>query len=213
MKIRYFGHSCFKITLENGISIVTDPFDKTVGYPLPETEADIVTSSHSHFDHNYFKAVKGDFKIVNTPGEHDVDGVHIKGLSVFHDDEHGAKRGKNIIFVIEADGIKVCHAGDLGHILTDDMVKEVGDVDVLMVPVGGYYTIDDRQAAKVVEQLKPKLTIAMHFRTSNVNLPIETEDNFLKMTGGRKIQSNEIEIDRNYLEGRSDVVALNYKNS
>lgn len=211
MKIRYFGHSCFKITLDSGIRIVTDPFDQTVGYPLPDTEADIVTSSHSHFDHNYFKAVRGDFKIVNTPGQHDIDGVHIKGISTFHDDEHGAKRGKNIVFVINADSIKVCHAGDLGHILTDDMLKEIGDIDVLMIPVGGYYTIDDRQAVKVIEQLKPKLTIAMHYRTSNVNLPIETVDNFLMMTGGQKIQSNEIEIKKGDLEGKSEVIALNYK--
>jgi L-ascorbate metabolism protein UlaG (beta-lactamase superfamily) len=211
MKIRYFGHSCFKITLDSGIRIVTDPFDQTVGYPLPDTEADIVTSSHSHFDHNYFKAVRGDFKIVNTPGQHDIDGVHIKGISTFHDDEHGAKRGKNIVFVINADSIKVCHAGDLGHILTDDMLKEIGDIDVLMIPVGGYYTIDDRQAVKVIEQLKPKLTIAMHYRTSNVNLPIETVDNFLRMAGGQKIQSNEIEIKKGDLEGKSEVIALNYK--
>ncbi|MBP2072317.1 MULTISPECIES: MBL fold metallo-hydrolase [Thermoanaerobacterium] len=211
MKIRYFGHSCFKITLDSGIRIVTDPFDQTVGYPLPETDADIVTSSHSHFDHNYFKAIKGNFKIVNTPGEHDVNGVNIKGISTFHDDEHGAKRGKNIVFVINADNIRVCHAGDLGHILTDDMLKEIGDIDVLMIPVGGYYTIDDRQAVKVIEQLKPKLTIAMHYRTSNVNLPIETVDNFLKMTGGQKIQSNEIEIKKDDLEGKSEVIALNYK--
>jgi L-ascorbate metabolism protein UlaG (beta-lactamase superfamily) len=210
MKIRYFGHSCFKITLDSGIRIVTDPFDQTVGYPLPETDADIVTSSHSHFDHNYFKAIKGNFKIVNTPGEHDVNGVNIKGISTFHDDEHGAKRGKNIVFVINADNIRVCHAGDLGHILTDDMLKEIGDIDVLMIPVGGYYTIDDRQAVKVIEQLKPKLTIAMHYRTSNVNLPIETVDNFLKMTGGQKIQSNEIEIKKDDLEGKSEVIALNY---
>lgn len=211
MKIRYFGHSCFKITLDSGIRIVTDPFDQTVGYPLPDTEADIVTSSHSHFDHNYFKAVRGDFKIVNAPGQHDIDGVHIKGISTFHDDEHGAKRGKNIVFVINADNIKVCHAGDLGHILTDDMLKEIGDIDVLMIPVGGYYTIDDRQAVKVIEQLKPKLTIAMHYRTSNVNLPIETVDNFLRMAGGQKIQSNEIEIKKDDLEGKSEVIALNYK--
>lgn len=211
MKIRYFGHSCFKITLSSGVSVVTDPFDQTVGYSLPETDADIVTSSHSHFDHNYFKAIRGNFKIVNTPGEHDVNGVNIKGISTFHDDEHGAKRGKNIVFVIDADNIKVCHAGDLGHILTDDMVKEIGDIDVLMIPVGGYYTIDDRQAVKVIEQLKPKLTIAMHYRTTNVNLPIETVDNFLKMTGGQKIQSNEIEIKKDDLEGKSEVIALNYK--
>ncbi|WKV07796.1 MBL fold metallo-hydrolase [Thermoanaerobacterium sp. CMT5567-10] len=211
MKIRYFGHSCFKITLDSGIRIVTDPFDQTVGYPLPETDADIVTSSHSHFDHNYFKAIKGNFKIVNTPGEHDVNGVHIKGISTFHDDEHGAKRGKNIVFVINADNIRVCHAGDLGHILTDDMLKEIGDIDVLMIPVGGYYTIDDRQAVKVIEQLKPKLTIAMHYRTSNVNLPIETVDNFLKMTGGQKIQLNEIEIKKDELEVKSEVITLNYK--
>lgn len=211
MKIRYFGHSCFKITTDSGVSIVTDPFDKTVGYPLPETDADIVISTHSHYDHNYFKAIKGNFDIINTPGEHNVKGIHIKGVNTFHDDEHGTKRGNNIVFIMDVDGIKVCHAGDLGHLLTDEMVSEIKPIDILMIPVGGFFTIDDRQAVKVIDSLKPKLTIAMHFRTLAVDMPIETVDNFLKMTGGEKIQSNEIDVKKNDLEGKPKVIALNYE--
>lgn len=211
MKIKYFGHSCFKITSDNGISIVTDPFDHTVGYPLPNTDADIVTSTHSHYDHNYFKAISGSFDIVNTSGEHNLKGIHIKGVNTFHDDEHGAKRGKNIMFIMDIDNMKLCHSGDLGHLLTDDMIKEIGHVDILMIPVGGYYTIDDRQAVKVIESLKPSLTIAMHFRTPVVDMPIETVNSFLRMTNGKQLQTNQIEVNKKDLEGKSDVIAMNYK--
>ncbi|HAA81713.1 MAG TPA: MBL fold metallo-hydrolase, partial [Thermoanaerobacter sp.] len=119
MNIKWLGHSCFKLTSEKGTVIVTDPFDESVGYPMPNVKADIVTSSHSHFDHNYFKAVKGNFDIVDTVGEHNIKGINIKGVNTFHDDEHGAKRGKNIVFVFDIDGIRVCHMGDLGHVLTE----------------------------------------------------------------------------------------------
>lgn len=210
MKIKWLGHSCFKITSSDSIVIVTDPFDKSVGYPLPEVEADIVTSSHSHFDHNYFKAVKGNFEIVNTVGVHDIKGIHIKGVNTFHDSEHGAKRGKNIVFVIEVDGIRVCHLGDLGHILTEEQIQEIGHVDILLIPVGGFYTIDDRQAVKVMEQLKPKIAIPMHYKTQVIDFPIETVDNFLKSTGGEKILSTELNINKQDLDGEPKVIALNY---
>ncbi|MDI6604715.1 MAG: MBL fold metallo-hydrolase [Thermoanaerobacteraceae bacterium] len=210
MNIKWFGHSCFKITSDNGISIVTDPFDKSVGYPMPDVTADIVTSSHSHYDHNYFKAVKGKFEIVNTPGEHVVKGIRIKGINTFHDDEYGAKRGKNIVFLMKIDGMNLCHAGDLGHLLTEEQINEIGSVDILLIPVGGFYTIDDRQAVKVMEQLKPKITIPMHYKTPAINFPIETADNFLKMTGGEKISSTEININKQDLEGQPKVIALSY---
>lgn len=166
MNIKWLGHACFKLTSEKGTVIVTDPFDESVGYPMPNVKADIVTSSHSHFDHNYFKAVKGNFDIVDTVGEHNIKGINIKGVNTFHDDEHGAKRGKNIVFVFDIDGIRVCHMGDLGHVLTEKQVEEIGPVDVLLIPVGGYYTIDAKQAVEVMNQLKPKITIPMHYKRS-----------------------------------------------
>lgn len=213
MNIKWLGHSCFKLTAEKGTVIVTDPFDESVGYPMPNVKADIVTSSHSHFDHNYFKAVKGNFDIVDTVGEHNIKGINIKGVNTFHDDEHGAKRGKNIVFVFDIDGIRVCHMGDLGHVLTEKQVEEIGPVDVLLIPVGGYYTIDAKQAVEVMNQLKPKITIPMHYKTEFINFPIDTVDNFLDMTGGKKILSPEMDVKKEDLEGEPIVVALNYQYS
>lgn len=213
MNIKWLGHSCFKLTSEKGTVIVTDPFDESVGYPMPNVKADIVTSSHSHFDHNYFKAVKGKFDIVDTVGEHNIKGINIKGVNTFHDDEHGAKRGKNIVFVFDIDGIRVCHMGDLGHVLTEKQVEEIGPVDVLLIPVGGYYTIDAKQAVEVMNQLKPKITIPMHYKTEFINFPIDTVDNFLDMTKGKKILSTEVDITKKDLEGEPKVIALNYQYS
>ncbi|MGI1690148.1 MBL fold metallo-hydrolase [Thermoanaerobacter uzonensis] len=213
MNIKWLGHACFKLTSEKGTVIVTDPFDESVGYPMPNVKADIVTSSHSHFDHNYFKAVKGNFDIVDTVGEHNIKGINIKGVNTFHDDEHGAKRGKNIVFVFDIDGIRVCHMGDLGHVLTEKQVEEIGPVDVLLIPVGGYYTIDAKQAVEVMNQLKPKITIPMHYKTEFINFPIETVDNFLGMTAGKKILSPEMDVKKEDLEGEPKVIALNYQYS
>ncbi|KHO61776.1 beta-lactamase [Thermoanaerobacter sp. YS13] len=213
MNIKWLGHACFKLTSEKGTVIVTDPFDESVGYPMPNVKADIVTSSHSHFDHNYFKAVKGNFDIVDTVGEHNIKGINIKGVNTFHDDEHGAKRGKNIVFVFDIDGIRVCHMGDLGHVLTEKQVEEIGPVDVLLIPVGGYYTIDAKQAVEVMNQLKPKITIPMHYKTEFINFPIDTVDNFLNMTKGKKILSTEVDITKKDLEGEPKIIALNYQYS
>lgn len=211
MNIKWLGHACFKISSERGTIIVTDPFDESVGYPMPDVRADIVTSSHSHFDHNYFKAIKGNFDIVDTVGEHDIKGIKIKGVSTFHDEEQGTKRGKNIVFVFDIDGIKVCHMGDLGHILTEKQIEEIGSVDVLLIPVGGYYTIDAKQAVEVMNQLKPKITIPMHYKTELINFPIDTVDNFLSMTGGKKISSSQMDVKKEDLEGEPKVIALNYQ--
>ncbi|MFV9568124.1 MBL fold metallo-hydrolase [Thermoanaerobacter mathranii] len=211
MNIKWLGHACFKISSERGTIIVTDPFDESVGYPMPNVRADIVTSSHSHFDHNYFKAIKGNFDIVDTVGEHDIKGIKIKGVSTFHDEEQGTKRGKNIVFVFDIDGIKVCHMGDLGHILTEKQIEEIGSVDVLLIPVGGYYTIDAKQAVEVMNQLKPKITIPMHYKTELINFPIDTVDNFLSMTGGKKISSSQMDVKKEDLGGEPKVIALNYQ--
>jgi L-ascorbate metabolism protein UlaG (beta-lactamase superfamily) len=212
MKIRWMGHACFLITDKGGKRILTDPFDQSVGYPVPEVEADIVTVSHGHFDHNYTKAVKGDFEVVDAVGSFTVKGIPIKGVATFHDEEKGAKRGKNNVYVMEIDRLKVCHLGDLGHVLDDGTVKDIGPVDVLLIPVGGYYTIDAQTAVKVVGQLKPRLVIPMHFKTAVMDFPIVGVDDFLNEIGkGERVGSNEIEITAGDLGDTMQVKVLDFE--
>jgi L-ascorbate metabolism protein UlaG (beta-lactamase superfamily) len=212
MKIRWMGHACFLITDKGGTRVLTDPFDQSVGYPLPEVEADIVTVSHGHFDHNYTQAVKGDFEVVDAAGSFTVRGIPIKGVATYHDEEKGAKRGKNNVYIMEIDRLKVCHLGDLGHVLDDDTVKDIGPVDVLLIPVGGYYTIDAQTAVKVVGQLKPRLVIPMHFKTAVMNFPIVGVDDFLNKIGkGDRVGSNEIEVSAEDLGDTMQVKVLDFE--
>jgi L-ascorbate metabolism protein UlaG (beta-lactamase superfamily) len=180
MLIRWLGHACFLVVTEGGKRIVTDPFDGLAGYPPPAVPADIVTVSHQHFDHNAVHVVPGNPEVVRETGEYVFDGVKITGHPSYHDRKRGSQRGANIIFVIEAEGLRVCHLGDLGHRLEDDQVKALGKVDVLMVPVGGYFTIDAADAAAVVEQLAPPYVLPMHYKTPGMDLPIEPPDRFLR---------------------------------
>jgi len=211
MNIKWLGHSCFKLTSEKGTVVVTDPFDESVGYPMPNVKADIVTSSHSHFDHNYFKAIKGNFEIVDSLGEQNIKGIKIKGVSTYHDEEGGTKRGKNIVFVFDIDGIRIAHLGDLGHVLTDMQIKEIGKVDIILIPVGGFFTINAKKAVEVMNQLSPKITIPMHYKTEFINFPIDTVDNFLNLTGGKKILSPSVDITKTDLEKDPKVIALNFQ--
>jgi L-ascorbate metabolism protein UlaG (beta-lactamase superfamily) len=207
MKIKWYGHSCFGLTAENGKRVITDPFDGSIGYKIPTIDADIVTVSHDHYDHNYVEAVRGNPEIVKTPGSHRVKGIKIHGFKTYHDDVQGQKRGENIIFVIEIDGIRVCHLGDLGHILTRDKVKEIGEVDVLLIPVGGTFTIDACDAKEVVEQLKPRIIIPMHYKTEDVSLPIAPVEEFLEKMGmGEQVEDNSIRIRKDELPPREEPV-------
>lgn len=164
MDITYLGHSSFKIRGKSA-TIVTDPFEPSiVGLKFPKhVGADIVTVSHDHADHNATSVVEGTPYIVNGPGEYEVKGVGIVGFSVFHDAEKGIKRGKNTIYRIEIDGVSIVHLGDLGHILDNGQVESLDGVDVLMVPVGGFYTITAEEAAQVVSEIEPAIVIPMHY--------------------------------------------------
>jgi len=213
VKIRWFGHACFLLESQIGTKIVTDPFDGSVGYKIPKVEADVVTVSHDHYDHNYVEAVQGDPTIIKAPGEYNTCGVSIKGISTYHDEAKGAKRGPNIVFVFEIDGIKVCHLGDLGHLLTKLQEEEIGEVDVLLLPVGGTFTLDFEGAAAVMEQLNPKIVVPMHFKTPAVSMPIDPVEKFLeKVGGGEFLESNTLEITAEDLkqEGRR-IVVLKYE--
>lgn len=187
MDITYLGHSSFKIKAK-GATIVTDPYDsEMVGLKFSAQEADIVTISHDHKDHNASSKVSNVKKVISGPGEYEVMGVSILGYKTFHDATNGAERGKNTIYVIETEGLRICHLGDLGHALNEDLVNELGDVDVLMIPVGGGFTIGSKEAANIVSQIEPFFVIPMHYQGPGLNqstfASLETPEAFLKETG------------------------------
>ena len=179
--VKWWGHSCFEV--RDSAIIVTDPHDgKTVGrMPTPKVSADIVMISHSHSDHASGKdfVAKSGAKIIDKLGAVEFKGVKIKGFATFHDDVEGKKRGGNTIFVFEIDGIRFAHLGDLGHLLSDKEAEDIKPIDILMIPVGGYFTIDARVASAIVEKLKPKIVIPMHYKVAGLNYPISDVEPFI----------------------------------
>jgi L-ascorbate metabolism protein UlaG (beta-lactamase superfamily) len=212
MKLKWLGHACFLMTSDKGTRILIDPFDEKVGYAVPVVEADIVTCSHGHGDHANTAIAQGSFSTFREPGHYLEKGVEIIGISTYHDEDHGAKRGLNTVFKFIIDGIGICHCGDLGHALTDEQVSQLGKVDVLLVPVGGTYTLDAAGAAAVMGQLKPSVTIPMHFKTPELNFPLDTADSFLKATGkGEMAEKQEIVLEQGGLQAMPEILILNYK--
>ncbi len=212
MKIKWLGHSCFLITSSTGVRILTDPFDETVGYKVPEAEVDIVTTSHDHFDHNYVEAVKGEYVHINTSGRHNVKGIDILGVDTFHDEAGGSKRGGNVVFTYLVDGMKICHLGDLGHILTEEQLNQIGRVDVLLLPVGGTFTIDYREASELADKMNPRLIIPMHFKTPVMKFDIDGVDKFVAGKDSvESIDENELEITPESFNTLARIVVLNYE--
>ena len=170
MKIEGLGHSCFLMTTHAGTTILTDPFDGSIGYDEPAVEADIVTMSHGHYDHHNDKAPKHVSRYIEKSGRTEEKDVVITGIDSFHDEKRGLLRGKNVIFVYETDGLRVAHLGDLGHILKDKQIDAIGKIDVLMIPVGGIFTLDAGMAKKVTEQIGPRIILPMHYQTKRLTL-------------------------------------------
>src|SRR3989337_1528539 len=169
MKLQLLGLSSFKISTVS-VAVVTDPFDpQKVGLPYPKIQADLVLSSHDHFDPRYLEAVTGEPFVIGAPGEYEVKDVKVWGFPSFHDAENGSKRGKNTVYLFEAEGLSLCHLGDLGHPLDEKTVEEFEDLDVLFMPVGGTFTIGPSEAAKIVAQLEPKIIIPMHYCVEGMN--------------------------------------------
>lgn len=191
MTITYHGHSTFKIKGKIG-TVVTDPFDEYVGLTLPKMSADIITVSHDHKDHNAVSTLTGTARrknpfIVEEAGEYEVGGISVFGVKTFHDANGGVERGDNIVFTTLVDGISVCHLGDLGHELTPEQLEEIGSVDVLLVPVGGVYTIDPELAVKTIRAIEPGIAIPMHYKSEKHNPDVfgdmKTLEDFLKVYG------------------------------
>ena len=169
MDITYLGHSSFKLKGRSA-SLITDPFSSDmVGIKFPKNSAEIVTISHQHEDHNNIAAISDIKKIIDGPGEYEISGVSVIGVSVYHDDKKGAERGKNTIYIIEMDEVRSVHLGDIGHTLSEDIIEELGTVDILMIPVGGVYTINSTQAAEMVRAIEPNIVIPMHYKVDGMN--------------------------------------------
>jgi L-ascorbate metabolism protein UlaG (beta-lactamase superfamily) len=182
MEITWLGHSCFKIKGKK-VTLITDPYDDSIGYTMGEHKADIVTLSHFHLGHCYVKGISGSPKVISSPGEYDVSGVAIKGIRTFHDAVKGEERGKNILYLIDIDDVRICHLGDLGHVLDAENASELSDVDILMVPVGGVSTIGASDAAEIARRLDPKIVIPMHYKTEALNSELDSIDKFRKEMG------------------------------
>ena len=204
------GHSCFRIRGSQSV-IITDPYPPELGYSLGKPTARIVTVSHQHTNHSYTQGVGGDFRVVKGPGEYEISGVLIIGIPTFHDAEKGKVRGKNTVYLMEVDGVSVCHLGDLGHVLTADQVEEIDDVDVLLLPVGGVSTINAAMAAEVIRQIEPKAVIPMHYKTPVLKRELAPVDKFLKEMGMENVGSQpKLSLTKSSLPLSTQVFLLDY---
>ena len=209
MKIQWLGHSCFKLTESTGTTIVTDPYDSYVGFKMDTVEANVVTVSHKHKDHSAVSNVKGGPTIIDSLGAWEIGGVGITGLLSYHDNDKGAKRGENNVYLYRMDGIDICHMGDIGQEMNPNLGESIGSVNILMIPVGGNYTIDAEQAKEYVDFLMPDIVIPMHYKTENSELDIDSVDSFLDLFDEEQIvyvEGETIELDREKFDGESTKV-------
>ncbi|MFH1381943.1 MAG: MBL fold metallo-hydrolase [Chloroflexota bacterium] len=210
MDISWLGHSCFKIQ-GNEVTVITDPYSPDLGYSLDTPTARIVTVSHQHPGHSFVQGIGGEPRLVTGPGEYEISNVLILGLASFHDDEEGKQRGKNTIYLLEIDGITVCHLGDLGHMLTTEQAGDLGSIDILLLPVGGVSTIGATLAAQVVRRLEPKIVVPMHYRTKTLKRELEPVERFLGEMGIKTdLPQPKLSITKSKLPETTQVILLDY---
>ncbi len=211
MNITWLGHSSFLVKGKNA-TLVTDPFDSgSTGLKFPKVEADIVTISHDHADHNAPRNVGGNPKIITNPGEYEIKEVSIFGVPTFHDNQKGKERGKNTVFTIHMDDIRLCHLGDLGHKLSEETLGEIGTVDILFVPVGGVYTLDASTASDVVSNIDPKIVVPMHYKVANLSYDLADVEDFVKETGLEPVNTKTYNITFDKLPEDRELIILELK--
>ena len=202
MQISWKGQACFQLVISSRkdvqLKMVIDPYGESTGLSLPSLEADVVLVTHEHEDHNNRKGVKpasaggGTPFIISNPGEYEIKGVFVQGIASFHDDTQGKERGSNTIYTIEGERIRVCHLGDFGQKeLTGEQLENIGDVDILLIPVGGVYTINGKEAQKVISQLEPKIVIPMHYLLPKLKYKLNPVEDFLRTMGAKKAEPQE----------------------
>ncbi|MEX1195531.1 MAG: MBL fold metallo-hydrolase [Dehalococcoidia bacterium] len=211
MEIVWLGHSCFRIRAREA-TVVTDPCPPASGYSIGKPTADIVTVSHPHDNHNYLKAVAGKPTVIDGPGEYEIHGAFVTGIPTYHDDEKGGERGKNLVFVIEMESIKIVHLGDIGHAPTADQAEDMAGADVLLIPIGGDTTIDGGKAAEIVALLEARIVIPMHYKTDAAKGSLDPADRFLKEMQVTTIEPQpKLSITHSTVPSEAQVVVLDYR--
>jgi L-ascorbate metabolism protein UlaG (beta-lactamase superfamily) len=209
MKIKWLGHAAFLITSDNSTRIITDPYETggDLSYGQIAESADIVTVSHDHFDHRNVAAVGGSPQVVR--GTAEAKGIKFRGVQTYHDEAGGRQRGGNTIFCFEVDGVNVCHLGDLGHMLSDKQADELGKIDVLLIPVGGFFTIDARVASRVCDRLKPAVIMPMHYKNEKCAFAIAGVDEFLRSKSNvTRLDSSEVEFRAKEMPAGTRIIVL-----
>jgi len=211
MKLHWYGHSCFEVNNREGKRLLFDPFNEKVGYHVPDFLADVVTTSHGHYDHANVDAVKGEYVLVQGPVMHACCGFYVVGYPSFHDDENGTIRGNNTVFVVTTDDMTICHLGDLGHVLPKETLEAIGKVDVLLLPVGGGYTVDAEKAEIIRKQINPRYTVPMHYKTADCTLGIETIRPYLDLVGEASVCYVGNDICLEDLQVDSKILVMSYQ--
>ncbi len=213
MDITWLGHSCFRIKGKEAV-VITDPCHPSLGYSLGKLQANIVTLSHFHPGHCYTETITSEFKLIKGPGEYELGGTFITGIATWHDADQGKKLGKNTVYLLEMDGMTLCHLGDIGHLPASELIEDIGDIEVLFLPVGGVSTIGGSTAAEIVRRLTPKVVIPMHYKTAALARELEPVDKFLKELGIKeRLSQPKLSISRSTLSSAatsSQVVILDY---
>jgi len=215
MTITYLGHSCFKLKGKRG-TVILDPYSAKVGFPFPTTSADVVTISHDHYDHNFSSGISGTARrpqpfLITQAGEYEVGGISVFGITTHHDDKSGTERGINIVYTVLIDELRICHLGDLGHLLSNEQIEEIGEVDVLLCPVGGEVTIDSATAVKVIHQLEPSIVIPMHYKTSQHSSDfanLQSLANFTQAYGMEPMPVGKLELSSAQLPEETELMVL-----
>jgi L-ascorbate metabolism protein UlaG (beta-lactamase superfamily) len=220
VRIKWYGHSAFRLTTADGVTVVVDPYESgafgdSLSYTAIEDSADVVLVSHNHADHNYTNGIKGPYSDMRKEGTLEIKGMKVAAIPTFHDASGGVERGQNLMFVIDspADRLRVVHMGDLGHPLEGEALRRIGRVDVMMIPVGGFFTIDALAATEVMKALNPPVTIPMHFKTDKVQFPITGVEEFTKgKENVRIMDTSEVDITSEKLPKEPEILVLRYAN-
>jgi L-ascorbate metabolism protein UlaG (beta-lactamase superfamily) len=216
MKIKWYGHAAFLITSDEGTRIIIDPYEPgafggQLSYGKIKDQADIVLTSHDHADHNYTQDLPGTPQVVKGSGSKTIKGISMKGVSSYHDPSKGSERGANTIFTIKINNIQLCHLGDLGHLLSDKELADIAPVDILLIPVGGFFTIDPKEATRVAEQINPRILIPMHFKTGKCGFSIAPVEDFLKGKANiKRPKASEATFDKATLPQQMEIAVLEY---
>lgn len=213
MRVKWYGHAAFYFASEKDLRLIIDPYEPgafggAIGYGPITDEADLVLISHDHADHNHIKGLLGKPQVIRGKGTHHYQDLEIKGIPAFHDEGKGSQRGENTIFCFTLDEIKVAHLGDLGHIPNEEQIKQIGRVDLLLIPVGGVYTIDPAQATKTVEKIQPKIVIPMHYKTARCGFPLAPVEEFTKGKIVKTFQTSELQINKKDLPENLEIIVL-----